>query len=199
MNGLDPEEIRQADLASLARKLQLQLTTKYDFEAPKRWAFISWMNRGLAPSTYNTFHGYFQGNLITFFDYTFSDGKHSYYWSTYILELKANFPDLLISHETLETRIAEIFGEPHIVFESTEFSHKFRVRCPDKKFAYEICHQKMMEFLLANQDLTIEIKGGAMALLFEVWLQPEKVEHNLTRLIELRNFLPPYLFEKTRQ
>lgn len=103
---------------------------------------------------------------------------------------------MLISHETLESRIAEIFGESHIVFESAEFSRKFRVRCPDKKFAFEICHQKMMEFLLANQDLTIEIKGGTIALLFEIWLKPEEVEHNLTRLIELRNLLPSYLFEK---
>ena len=92
----------------------------------------------------------------------------------------------------------EALGQDHITFESAEFSRKFRVRCLDKKFAYEICHQKMMEFLLANRDLTIEIKGGAIALLFETWLKPEEVEHNLARLIELRNLLPTYLFEKAR-
>jgi hypothetical protein len=192
----DSEYSRRRALAALARKLQLNFSAKVDFEAPKRWAFISWMNRGTVPTTYNSFHGYYQNCLVTFFDYSFSAGKVRYYWSVYILELKSNFPDLLISRETMESRIAEALGQDHVTFESAEFSHKFRVRCPDKKFAFEICHQKMMEFLLANQDLTIEIKGGTIALLFEIWLKPEEVERNLTRLIELRNLLPSYLFEK---
>ena len=194
----DSEYIRRRKLAALAKKLQLNFSYKVDFEAPKRWEFISWMNRRSVPTTYNTFHGYYQSFLITFFDYSFSAGKARYYWSVYILELRSNFPDLLISHETMESRIAEALGQNHITFESAKFSRKFRVRCLDKKFAYEVCHQKMMEFLLANRDLTIEIKGGAIALLFETWLKPEEVEHNLARLIELRNLLPVYLFEKAR-
>ena len=34
----------------------------------------------------------------------------------------------------------------------------FRVHCArnKKKFAFDVCHSKMMEYLLANQDLTIE-------------------------------------------
>ena len=52
----------------------------------------------------------------------------------------------------------------------------------------------MMEFLLANQDLTIEIWGNALAVLFEDWLRPEKVEANLSRLVEIRSRLPDYLF-----
>jgi len=48
--------------------------------------------------------------------------------------------------------------------------------------------------LLANKDLTIEINGTAAAVLFEDWLRPEKVEFNLSRLIEIRKLLPEYLF-----
>ena len=55
----------------------------------------------------------------------------------------------------------------------------------------------MMEYLLANKDLTIEIHGTAIALLFEDWLRPQKVEFNLSRLIEIRKLLPDYLFAKT--
>jgi hypothetical protein len=68
------------------------------------------------------------------------------------------------------------------------------VRCQDKKFAFDICHPQMMEFLLANQDLTIEIRGNALAVLFEDWLRPETVEANLSRLVEIRSRLPDYLF-----
>ena len=55
----------------------------------------------------------------------------------------------------------------------------------------------MTEYLLANQDLTIEIRGTAVAVLFEDWLRPDKVERNLARLIEIRKLLPEYPFTKT--
>jgi len=51
-------------------------------------------------------------------------------------------------------------------------------------------------FIVANKDLTIEIRGGSVAVLFEDWLRPEKVEANLSRLIEIRKLLPHYLFTK---
>jgi hypothetical protein len=54
----------------------------------------------------------------------------------------------------------------------------------------------MMEYLLGNQDLTIEVSSSAVAILFEDWLHPEKVEANLLRLIEIRKLLPHYLFTK---
>jgi hypothetical protein len=42
--------------------------------------------------------------------------------------------------------------------------------------------------------LTVEISGTGVAVLFEDWLRPEKVESNLSRLIEIRKLLPEYLF-----
>lgn len=197
--GLDPEYLRRRDLAALAKKLQLEFSAKDDFNAPKRLSFISWMNRGIDPSTNNTFHGYYQGYPVIFFDCIFSGGKnYTDYWSTYLLEMKTTFPVLHINHETMESHIAETAGLSHITFESAEFSHAFSVRSSDKKFASEVCHQRMMEFLLANQDLTIEINGKVIALLFKDWLRPEKVEHNLSRLIEFRKLWPDFLFEKPR-
>ena len=108
--------------------------------------------------------------------------------------MKTNFPDMIISHESRESRLAEALGESHIAFESVDFSRAFCVRSSNKKFAYDVCHPKMMEYLLANQDLTVEISRTGLAVLFEDWLRPEKVEFNLSRLIEIRKLLPEYLF-----
>lgn len=158
--------------------------------------FLRWLNRGDNNCTYNLFRGFHRHYPVVIFDYTFTAGKSSFYWSAYVLEMPANFPDLLISHETREDRIAEALGREHITFESAEFSRTFRVRSADKKFAFEICHPRLMEFLLANPDLTIEIRGAALAVLFEDWLRPEKVENNLSRLMAFRELLPDYLFEQ---
>jgi hypothetical protein len=200
----EPEEIRRRKLAALAQKLQLQFNPKNDFKLAERFLFLTWLKRGDVPDVryaYNVFHGPHLGYPVTLFDYHFSTsgGKSGldYYWSAFVLEMETYFPDLMILHESRESRLAETIGESHITFESAEFSHIFRVRSSDKKFAYDVCHPRMMEYLLANKDLTIEIRGRAAAVLFEDWLHPERVESNLSRLIEIRKLLPQYLFTKT--
>ena len=46
-------------------------------------------------------------------------------------------------------KIAGALGFHDINFESSEFSRKFHIKCADKKFAYDVIHPRMMEFLLA--------------------------------------------------
>ncbi len=191
------EEQRRRDLAVLAKKLKLRFNPNSDFELAKNYSFLRWLRRGGISYAYNVFYGYHLGFPVTVFDYTFAAGQYNYYWSAFVLEMKTNFPDMIISHEKMESRFAEELGLSHITFESAEFSHAFRVRSADKKFAFDVCHPKVMEYLLANQDLTIEIRGAALAVLFEDWLRPEKVEAILSRLIEIRKLLPEYLFTKT--
>ena len=192
----DSEEQRRRDLAAIARKLKLQFSSKSDFELAKKYSFLRWLRRGDINYVYNVFYGCHLGYPVTVFDYTFAAGKSDYYWSAFVLKMKTNFPDMIISHENMESRFAEELGKSHITFESAEFSHAFRVRSADKKFAFDVCHSRMMEYLLANQDLTVEIRGPAVAVLFEDWLHPEKVEVNLSRLTEIRKLLPEYLFTK---
>jgi hypothetical protein len=193
----DSEEQRRRDLAAIARKLKLHFNPKSDFELAKNYSFLRWLRRGDISYAYNVFYGYHLGYSVAVFDYTFAAGKNNYYWSAFVLKMNTNFPDMIIWHENMESRFAEELGVSHITFESAEFSHAFRVRSADKKFAFDVCHSKMMEYLLENQDLTIEIRGTAVAVLFEDWLRPEKLEANLARLIEIRKLLPEYLFIKT--
>ena len=108
--------------------------------------------------------------------------------------MESHFPDLIIAHKNWEFRLAESLGKSNITFESAEFSHEFRVSSMDKKFAYHVCHPQMMEYLIANSNLTVEISGKMLALIFETWLKPAEVENNFLRLIQVRKLLPDYLF-----
>src|SRR5208283_4599333 len=133
----DPEAKRRKDLATLARKLRLQFRPDSDFKLADKFAILGWLRRGDVRYAYNVFHGSHLENPVTIFDYHFSTpgGKsgYDYYWSAFVVEMNANFPDLMISHESRESRLAEALGESHIAFESAEFSHTFRVRSSDKK------------------------------------------------------------------
>jgi len=106
----------------------------------------------------------------------------------------SQFPQLTIRREGFFDRVAETFGFQDIKFESTEFSKAFCVRSPDKKFAYDVCNAKMMEYLLANRDLSVEIENQALALAFDSCLTMEQIESDLQRLVEIRSRLPEYLF-----
>ena len=142
----------------------------------------------------------FEACLAFDFHYeTYSQSKngrqtHHHWFSFFILTLPAVFPELTIRRENFFTRVAEVFGYQDIEFESAEFSRAFNVRSPDKKFAYDVCNAPMMEYLLANRDLSVEIENQALALAFDSCLSVEQVEANLRRLIEMRARLPDYLF-----
>jgi hypothetical protein len=101
---------------------------------------------------------------------------------------------LVIAREGFFSKVAQAFGYDDIDFESHEFSRKFCVRSPDKKFAYDFCNARMMEYLLANDDLTIELDQDTLALTFNSRLDPARTEPNLHRLVALRSLMPDYLF-----
>jgi hypothetical protein len=52
----------------------------------------------------------------------------------------------------------------------------------------------MIEYLMANQDLSIEIERNALAISFNRRLAPEAIESNINRLAQVRSLLPEYLF-----
>jgi hypothetical protein len=132
------------------------------------------------------------------FDYHYqvNSGKntHHYNFSFFILGLPGSFPELVIDKEGFFSKVAQALGYDDIDFESHEFSRKFRVRSPNKKFAYDVCNGKMIEYLLSNSDLSIEIEGEVMAISFNSRLSPEYIEPNLNRLVTVRSLMPEYLF-----
>jgi hypothetical protein len=147
------------------------------------------------------------GNFRTYpihaFDYHYethsTDSKgnrqtHHHHFSCLILTLDKAFPELTIAAEGFFSKIAQSLGYDDIDFESHEFSRKFCVRSKDKKFAYDFCHARLMEYLLLNQDLAIELEGMALAIVFSGCLEPAQIEQNLERLVQLRLFMPKYLF-----
>ena len=45
------------------------------------------------------------------------------------------------------------------MFESAEFSRRFHVSSPDKRFAYDVIDPRMMEFLLRGDPPTVDIEN----------------------------------------
>ena len=61
-------------------------------------------------------------------------------------------------------KVKGAFGFDDIDFESEEFSRRFWVQSSDKRFAYDVLHPRMMEFLLRELDSAIDLEGGAICV-----------------------------------
>jgi len=193
---------RREGLFELAQRLGLDFSPAEDREIADRYGFLKELAEGENRYACNVLSGTYQQNQVLAFDYhyeTYTEGKggrqtHHHWFSFFILTLPAVFPDLTIRRENFLTKVAEVFGYQDIKFESAEFSKAFCVRSPDKKFAYDVCNAQMMEYLLANRDLSVEIENQVLALAFNTRLSVEQIAANLQRQVELRSRLPQYLF-----
>jgi hypothetical protein len=196
---------RREELAALALRLGLTYAAEKDHNLAARFGFLDHLARGSNRYAYNILSGVYQNREVLVFDYhyethsTDSKGRrqtHHHHSSFFILMLPQSFPELRITREGLLSKLAQAFGYDDIDLESAEFSRTFCVRGKDKKFAYDICHATMMEYLLANRDLSIEIENHALALAFGKRLAAAEIEMNLGRLLEIRSRWPEYLFTK---
>lgn len=189
---------RREAMAALAARLGLRFDPNKNKYLALRYGFLDKLRSGSNRYAFNILSGDYQGHNVIVFDYHYKTGSgkntHHHYISFFILHLTASFPELVIGPEGFFSKVAQAFGYDDIDFESHEFSRKFCVRSADKKFAYDVCNARMIEYLLSNTDLTIEIDVDALAISFSRRLAPEHIEPNLNRLITVRSLLPDYLF-----
>lgn len=194
---------RREAMTVLAARLGLHFESHKNWDLARRYGFLDKLRAGSNRYAFNTLSGNCQGHDVTAFDYhyethsTNSKGHrqtHHHYFSCFLVHLPASFPELVIAREGFFSKIAQAVGYNDIDFESHEFSRRFCVRSPSKKFAYDVCHARMMEYLMANDDLTIEIEDDVLAITFGSRLDPGRIEPNLNRLIALRSLMPEYLF-----
>ncbi|OHB53991.1 MAG: hypothetical protein A2Y07_03770 [Planctomycetes bacterium GWF2_50_10] len=113
---------------------------------------------------YNIMQGKISSRPFLGFDYhyqvTTHTGKttqtHHYNFSAIIVESPFLLKPLFIRPENIFDKLGEFVGLDDIDFESAQFSSQFYVKSPDKKWAYDIIHQGMMEYLLASPRFSIQ-------------------------------------------
>jgi len=104
--------------------------------------------------------GQVENRQMLLFDYTYKtgSGKHqsTHHLSVLMLEVPVTGHQLTIQAENFMHRIMGFLGFEDINFEYEEFNRAFQVRCDDKKFAYDVIHSDMMEYLMQDRTLAIE-------------------------------------------
>lgn len=195
---------RREAMMALATRLGLRYSAERDRGIASRYEFLDKLDQGSNRYATNILSGTYEGHEVMAFDYhyethsTDSKGRrqtHHHWFSFFILKLPKRLPELTIGPESFFSKIAQAVGYDDIDFESHEFSRAFCVRSRDKKFAYDVCHARMMEYLLAHRKMSVEIDSDSLAFATSSRLVPERIESSLRQLVALRELLPDYLFE----
>lgn len=196
-------KVRREAFASIANTLGMTYFSGRNDSFDERYPFLNKLTMGSNRYGYNVISGEYRGNEVCLFDYhyethsTDSKGRrktHHHYFSFFIMQMNLRCPELVITHENWLSKFAQFFGYDDIDFESAEFSRSFCVRSTDKKFAYDVCNARMIDYLLDHRDLDIEIENHCLTFFYDRCLKPEEIVANLNRLMEVRERIPNYLF-----
>ncbi len=171
------EQERTAALAATAGEHGWVFTPGRDSDFPRRHARFALFSRGHSRSAFNTMTGAIESGAhrIPFqmgdyrYTITRSTGKSTSsqtYRASYIVVTVPfpGVPDLMIRPEGVLDSMAAALGFDDIDFEDAEFSRMFMVKCTDRRFAYDLCHPRMIEFLKATvpRGPAVVITDGAM-------------------------------------
>ena len=174
--GYALEKKRREEMSALAEELGLTFDPNADSSHDDRYAQFDIFRRGHSRVAKNTLTGTIElfdrtCRLVTGdfrYKVTSGSGKNrstrTYNFSYLIVHPPWDTPPLLIRPEGVWDKIKGAVGFDDIDFESDEFSRKFYVQSSDRKFAYDMLHPRMMEFLLEHPTATIDIENGALCL-----------------------------------
>ena len=116
----------------------------------------------------NVLQGAYRGRPMVAFDYSYqthstdSQGHRStttHRYACCALSLPAWVPKLEMVPEGLLGRVGTALGMQDIELESEDFNRRYRVRCDNPKFAYDVLPPRTMEALLTRDALHLRLAG----------------------------------------
>jgi hypothetical protein len=201
--NLIAERKRHEAFRVVAERLGLAFHHRKDHHLAQRLGFLNRLARGSNRYAYNVIRGVYREQAVTCFDYHYEtssgnskDGQQTVHHnlSVYVLKHPVDFPELEIVPRKFRHRIGQMLGVDDIRFESVEFSRRFVAKSRARRFAYDVCHPRMMAFLMAQGDFNLEIEAHCIAICYDRRQCPDEVQPHLDTLVEIRGLIPEYLY-----
>ena len=152
----------------------------------------------LCSETANILQGETDEGKLAYFDYRGAVADRGIYMSVCACNTGYMFRRLVLRmrHGLLGNDLARLLRAKPIALESAAFNNAFEVECEDKKFAYDILHQRAMEFLLDRPQIQMQLFGNCVFFWYERRLPIEGVESFIADTREFARMLPRYLAER---
>jgi len=197
---------RREALSAWAASRGWSFGAEKDHGFDERFGGFDCLQRGSRRYAYNVSEGDLDGRRVLAFDYhyeTYSSSKHGrqthhHYFSAVIVLTDMLLKPLFIRPENFLDKITEFLGYDDIDFESAEFSRKFYVKSPDKRWAYDVIGQSTMEFLLAAPRFTVQFQGAGIIAHRGKTFEPADFERAIEVVEGMLDRLPPSVVRELR-
>jgi len=151
---------RRKEIQAWAEAKGLRFQPTRDRSLDERYSEFTCLRRGHSRYAYNGVAGNWNGRDLLAFDYHYATGagknRHDYRFSAIILSSTFPLRPLTIRTETVFDKLTDALGFEDIDFESSEFSREFHVGSPDRRWAFDVVHQRTMEFLLGQPRFALQ-------------------------------------------
>jgi hypothetical protein len=165
------------------------------------------LHQGSNRYSYNHLTGKWKEHDFLGFDYHYetysydSKGRRQtnhHYFSTVILTSPIPLQPLFIRPEGIFDKVTEFFGADDIDFESTEFSKKFFVKAPDKKWAFDVIQQRTMQFLLDSPRFNLQLGYKEIMAYHNSTFSAEQFEQAADVICGILERLPDYVVQQQK-
>jgi hypothetical protein len=154
----------------------------------------------------NVIYGEHDGRAMVAFDYQYTttsgSGKDrkstTHHCSVLALSMGVTMPALSVQPEGIFGRVIGRLTNTDIEMESEDFNRAFTVRCPSRKFAFDILHPQMIETLMQWPDLGWRFERDSMLVIRNGRHSIEEVDAKIHLMDAIIDRIPEFVWKELR-
>jgi len=167
--GILQAQKRRQEMQALARKWGFVYYQNDPWGLPAWYGAMDLFQHGHSKKASNVLSGEVDGRTVLAFDYRYVTGsgknRSTHHWQAVVVLLPIQAPRLRLRRENVLDRMASWVGWDDLDFESDEFSRRYHVACEERRFAYDIFHARLIDYLLrCRQSPNMEMNGVFLIL-----------------------------------
>jgi uncharacterized protein DUF3137 len=162
--------------------------------------------RGHSRNAEHVLRGEHRGRRILAFEYTFKethgsgqDRRTETYTHTVVsVSLPSDKPTLQVGREGFGRKLLGFVGVRDLQLESEQFNETFHIKTDNDRFAYDILHPRMMEWMLADQralSTTFRFERGDLMTWDRGRIDLAKVQWMLEYLCDVVDQVPSFVWK----
>jgi hypothetical protein len=162
---------RRRGLARLADLYGLKFRPGGRWEPPVHCLHMALFREGYARQARDALVGAVAGHPAMVFHYEYCTGSGNackpQRYLVALFQMPIEAPRLVVRSEHLADTMGRWLGLEEIALESGEFNRRYHVLCEDRKFAFDVCHQRLMQVLMDAGGIPVLEMEGRFLLMYD--------------------------------